>query len=389
MSAGESEDPHLPQTVASDELQRGDQRWKAARAVIKVGTSSITDQAGRLKPFAIEKLCNEIAEARETGHEIVLVTSGAITAGVGALNLKERPTRIRELQAVAAVGQPLLMGRYQKHLSDRGVPAGQVLLTPYDFMHRPQYLHARETLRTMLGLGIVPIVNENDTVADDAIRFGDNDRIAAIVANLVDAQRLVLLTDIAGVFDADPRANDDASLIEEIVEFDPEVVRAAGGAGTVRGSGGMASKIAAARMASWSGVSTTIMAGDCDDAVLAGLSVRPPGTLVRARTQRLSARKLWIAFGMASRGRIVIDDGARGALLHRGGSLLAPGIVAVSGSFNVDDAVDLIDRGGDVIAKGLVRRPSSQMFVEDGGDAAGADPIVVHRDDLVIIPEER
>ena len=357
---------------------------KPMRVVVKVGTSSITDETGRLNSAAIEKLCSEIAATRAEGHQVILVSSGAITAGVGALDLDERPTRIRELQAVASVGQPLLMGRYQSLLKADGLSAGQVLITPYDFMHRPQYLHARETLRTMLALGIVPIVNENDTVADDAIRFGDNDRIAAIVANLVDAQRLVLLTDIAGLYNADPRANDDASLIDEIVEFDPEVVRAAGGAGSVRGSGGMASKVAAARMASWSGVSTVIMAGETPNAILAALTDRPPGTLVRARTSHLTARKLWIAFGMATRGRIAVDQGAYDALVSRGGSLLAPGIVSVVGDFSPDDAIDLVDSTGMVFAKGLVRRSSEAIRARIALEDAG--PVVVHRDDLVIIP---
>jgi glutamate 5-kinase len=217
-----------------------------AIAVVKVGTSSITSERGEIDDASLQKLCREIATARASDHEVVLVTSGAIAAGLPALGLSKRPTDIGTLQAVAAVGQPLLMERLRALLEAHGLLAGQVLLTPHDFGVRSQYLHARETLRRLLDLGVVPVVNENDTVADDEIRYGDNDRLAALVSHLVGADVLVLLTDTAGLFTADPRVDAHASLIEEIVEVDAALESLAGGTGSERGSGGMATKLAAA-----------------------------------------------------------------------------------------------------------------------------------------------
>src|SRR5713101_9799159 len=219
----------------------------ARTAVVKVGTSSITSERGELDDVALLKLGRELASARAAGHEIVLVCSGAIAAGLPALGLATRPADIGTLQAVAAVGQPLLMERLGAILSQHGLLAGQVLLTPHDFGVRSQYLHARETLRRLLDLGVVPVVNENDTVADDEIRYGDNDRLAALVAHLVGARALVLLTDTPGLFTADPRLDTDASLIEQIEAVDAALEAVAGGAGSERGSGGMASKLAAGK----------------------------------------------------------------------------------------------------------------------------------------------
>ena len=226
------------------------------RVVVKVGTSSLTDEQGSIDTEALRALATEIAAVRAAGHEVILVSSGAIAAGLPALGwgAKDRPTDTRTLQAVSAVGQAHRMGEWNRALAAHGLTSGQVLLAPLDFGHRAQYLQARSTLERLLGLGVVPVVNENDAIADDEIRFGDNDRIAALVAQLLAAGLLVLLTDTPGLMDADPRLSSEASLIDEIAEIDQELERVAGGAGTARGSGGMASKLAAARMASWSGV---------------------------------------------------------------------------------------------------------------------------------------
>ncbi len=234
----------------------------AARTiVVKVGTSSITDERGRIVEQAIAKLCSEVADLRAGGDQVVVVTSGAVAAGLPVLGLYPRPSDPAVLQAVSAVGQSRLMGHYDRSLEAAGLVGGQVLLAPLDFWDRAQYLHARETLRLLLGLGVVPVVNENDAVADDEIRFGDNDRLAALVANLLQADLLVLLTDAAGLFTADPRANQEASLIEEVLEVD-QVLSLAGGAGSPRGSGGMASKLAAAKIAAWSGVRVVIASAE-------------------------------------------------------------------------------------------------------------------------------
>ncbi len=226
-----------------------------------MGTSSITDEGGRIVEHAIAKLCAEVAELRSAGDQVVVVTSGAVAAGLPVLGLHPRPSDPAVLQAVSAVGQSRLMGHYDRSLAAAGLVGGQVLLAPLDFWDRSQYLHARETLRLLLGLGVVPVVNENDAIADDEIRFGDNDRLAALVANLLQADLLVLLTDAAGLFTSDPRLGKEASLIEEVLEVD-EVLALAGGPGSPRGSGGMASKLAAAKIAAWSGVRVVIASAE-------------------------------------------------------------------------------------------------------------------------------
>jgi glutamate 5-kinase len=250
-------------------------------------------------------------------------------------------------------------------------------------MIRQQYLHARSTLARLLELGVVPIINENDAVADDEIRFGDNDRIAALVAQLVGAEVLVLLTDIEGLLSADPRLDESASLIEEIVEVDHGLEALAGGSGTTRGSGGMASKLAAAKIAAWSGVRTVIASADRPDVVADAIAATPGvGTIVRPRERRLGARKVWIAFAVGSAGRVHVDDGARSALLHDARSLLARGVTKVEGEFSPDDAVEVVGPQGDVFAKGLVRVDAT-AFRSDTSAELG---VVIHRDDLVMLP---
>jgi glutamate 5-kinase len=358
--------------------------------VVKIGTSSITDARGELVDSALLKLCADLAAARASGHRVVLVMSGAIAAGMPALGLHERPTDIGTLQALAAVGQPRLIERMNAMLSVHGIVAGQVLLTPYDFAHRSQYLHARETLQHLLELGVLPIVNENDTVADDEIRYGDNDRLAALVAHLVHADALVMLTDMAGVYTADPRLDEGASLIEEIIEVDDALESAAGGAGTQRGSGGMASKLAAAKIAAWSGVRAVIAAAGAGDVVVDALGGKAVGTSFAPRAERLSARKLWIAFAQGAVGRILVDDGARTALVAGNKSLRAAGVRSVDGDFETDAPVEITGLDHKVFAKGLCRYSSRQLRDVAGRRTAdlpdGLPHEVVHRDDLVVLP---
>jgi glutamate 5-kinase len=358
--------------------------------VVKIGTSSVTDEHGEIDPAPVEKLCAEVAGLRGLHHRVVVVTSGAISAGLPALGLSgARPTDLATLQAVSAVGQHRLMRVYEDGLSRHGLLAGQVLLAPLDFVNRNQYLHARQTLTRLLDLGVVPVVNENDAVADDEIRFGDNDRIAALVAHLVGADVLVLLTDTEGLFTADPRRDTAASLIEEIVEVDAALQKAAGAPGA-RGSGGMVSKLAAARMAAWSGVTAVIASaartGVLEEAVYGSSGV---GTVFRPHDRRLSARKLWIAFAVGSSGRIEVDDGARRALVSDGRSLLPAGVRSVDGGFVVEDAVELVGPGGEVFAKGLSRHPADRIRDWAGKRSADLPPelsaVVVHRDDLVVL----
>jgi glutamate 5-kinase len=357
--------------------------------VAKVGTSSVTDGSGQVDRGAVAKLCSEVAGLRSAGHRVVIVTSGAIAAGLPALGLERGPD-LALLQAVSAVGQSRLMRVYDDELAAHGLVAAQVLLAPLDFFDRRQYLHARQTLGRLLELGAVPVVNENDAVADDEIRFGDNDRLAALVAHLVDADLLVLLTDTSGLLSADPRLDEKASLIEEVVEVDRQLEAAAGGPGSPAGSGGMASKLAAARIAAWSGVEVLIASAK-RPGVLAAAVERAPGagTLVRASGRRLSARKLWIAFALGARGTVVVDEGARLAIAERGTSLLPAGVVEVRGGFEADDAVELADTAGQVFAKGLARHPAPVVAAWAGRRTSqlpeGVRPEVVHRDDLVVL----
>ena len=358
--------------------------------VVKIGTSSITDERGEISQVAVDKLTAEVAALRSQGHRVVVVTSGAIAAGLPALGLSgARPNDVATLQAVSAVGQSRLMGTYDASFGQHGLVAGQVLLAPLDFMDRSQYLHARDTFGRLLDLGVVPVVNENDAVADDEIRYGDNDHLAALVAHLIYADLLILLTDTSGLHNADPRLDAGASLIEEIVEFDHGLERMAGGRGTIRGSGGMATKLRAAKMASWSGIRTVIAAADRPGVLPAAVAADPGvGTVVRARDRRLGARKLWIAFAKPYEGVLHVDDGARRALVERGTSLLPVGVTAVSGGFAAGDAVEIADAGGRVFAKGLVRMGAKELQAAAGRRTAelpdGAPHEVVHRDDLVV-----
>jgi glutamate 5-kinase len=360
--------------------------------VAKIGSSSLTGADGAVDGAAVEQLCGEVAELRALGHSVVLVSSGAIAAGWSLLGGGPRPTDPATLQAVSAVGQPRLMRVYDDAFAARGLTVGQVLLAPLDFAHRQQYLHARQTLSRLLELGVVPVVNENDATSDDEIRFGDNDRLAALVAHLVAADLLVLLTDTPGLLTADPRTSAEASLIEEVIEVDHELENVAGGAGSAMGSGGMASKLAAAKIAAWSGVETVIAdarrGGVLASAVAGHAGV---GTVVRARGRRLPARKLWIAFAVAPAGTLVVDEGARLALVEREASLLPAGITSVAGRFDAEDAVEIAGPDGVVFAKGLACHPSEQVAAWAGRRTSelpeGVVHEVVHRDDLVVLGE--
>ena len=359
-------------------------------AVIKVGSSSVTRADGDVDEAALVKLCGDLAAARDAGHAIVLVLSGAVAAGLPALGMTRRPTDIGTLQAIAAVGQPRLYARVAAVLETHGIVAGQVLLTPHDFISRSQYLHARETLRRLLELGVMPIVNENDTIADDEIRYGDNDRLAALVSHLLDARTLVLLTDTGGLFTADPGLDSGASLIEEILEVDAALEAVAGASRSAAGSGGMASKLAAGKIAAWSGVRAVIAAAGAPGVVLDALEGRAVGTVIQPRGQKLASRKLWIAFARGAEGRIVVDEGARHALVHGGRSLLPAGVRSVEGDFDVDDAVEVVGPDNRAFAKGLTRYRAHTLGTILGRRTAdlpeGAPHEVIHRDDLVMLP---
>jgi len=359
--------------------------------VVKIGTSSITDDDGGLHLPMVASLCDQVAEQHRLGRRVVVVTSGAIAAGLVELELggERRPGDLVTLQALATVGQSALMETYRAELRRHDLVAGQVLLVPHDFVVRSQYLHARATFARLLDLGVVPVVNENDALADDEIRFGDNDRLAALVANLTGASLLVLLTDTDGLLTADPRHDADASLIEEIVEIDQQLESVAGGAGTARGSGGMASKLTAAKVAAWSGVPTVIARADRPGVVAAAVDGEPVGTRIHARESRMPARKLWIAFAVGAGGRLTVDDGARRAL-ERGSSLLSAGVLEVTGEFEAGAAVEGLAAEGQAFAKGLVRPSAHDVRAVAGRRSDdlpdGAPHVVIHADDLVMLP---
>ena len=347
--------------------------------VVKVGTSSVTDSTGGVDYEVLVNIADDVVHLRAEGWTVVVVTSGAITAGWAEVGKgTPRPTDAATLQAVSAVGQPLLMHAWRNAFGELSTAVGQVLLAPLDFSHRGQYLHARGTLESLQGLGVVPIVNENAAVADEEIRFGDNDRLAALVANLVGASHRVLLTDTDGLLTADPRLDPSATLIEEVSAIDADLVEVAGSSRSGVGSGGMASKLAAARMATWSGITTVIASARAPKSLRKALSEKTGfGTTFHPRSERLSARKSWIAFAVASQGSLTINQGALQALEHDGRSLLRVGVESFDGGFSEGDAVEIKGPGGQVIAKGLVR-VGADGFNE-------SDDVVVHRDDLVLL----
>ena len=284
------------------------------RIVVKVGTSSVTDERGGIDDGAIAKLSADVAEVRATGAEVVVVSSGAVAAGVAALGLESRPGDVATLQALAAAGQPRLMRSWDAALGTHGLVPAQALLVPHDFVDRRQYLHARRTLTRLLELGTVPIINENDAIASNESRYGDNDRLAALVAHNIGAAVLVLLTDLDGLYMTDPRADPTAALVPRVGADDPLLAIRAGRTGSDRGSGGMASKLEAARIASWSGV-RTVIANAARPGVLAGaVADEAVGTSFAAHRRKLAARKLWIAFAARVAGSVTVDDGARTAL---------------------------------------------------------------------------
>ncbi len=359
--------------------------------VVKVGSSSVTSD-GAIDDGAIAKLCSEVAGLRLDGHRVVIVTSGAIAAGLPALGLSpDDPQTDGVLRAASAVGQITLMRAFEAALAAEKLLAGQVLLAPTDFMFRRRYLKSRGTVSALLDLGVVPVINENDAIADDEIRFGDNDRLGALVAHLVEADMLILLTDTSGLFTADPRVDASASLIEEIIDIDQKLEAAAGGPRSGLSRGGMASKLAAAKIATWSGVETVIAATSRPNVLMQAVR-RDAGVGTRfvAREQRLPARKLWIAFALPASGCITVDQGARRALETDQRSLLPAGVREVSGTFAPDDAVEIADLDGAVFAKGRVRWSSADLVMHAGKRTSDVpDHLVdevVHRDDMVVLP---
>ncbi len=364
----------------------------AHRIVVKVGSSLVTDEGRGLDEAAIARWAAQIAQLRALGKEIVLVSSGAVAEGMKRLGWTRRPTAMHELQAAAAVGQMGLVQAYESAFRNRGLRTAQVLLTHDDLADRKRYLNARSTLLALLGLGVVPIINENDTVVTDEIKFGDNDTLGALVANLLDAEVLVILTDQRGLYTADPRRDPAARLLDCVVAGDPALESMAGGAGSAIGSGGMITKVLAARRASAGGAHTVVASGREPEVLMRLAAGESLGTRFVAQTPRLAARKKWLADHLQLRGSVRLDAGAARALLRRGGSLLPIGVTEVVGDFERGEAVAILDPDGREIARGLsgysssearliMRKPSSEIvrilgFVEE--------PELVHRDHMVL-----
>jgi glutamate 5-kinase len=362
----------------------------ARRIVIKVGSSSLTTAAGGIDPDRVRRLVDVLAGLRRRGAEVVLVSSGAIAAGLAPLGLTRRPRGLAAQQAAASVGQGLLVHRYTEELARHGVVTGQVLLTLDDVTRRAHYRNAYQTFAKLIELGVLPIVNENDTVATTEIRFGDNDRLAALVAHLVHADLLVLLSDVEGLYDADPSAPGSSLVTDVVSEADLARVRIgrAGAAGV--GTGGMQTKVEAARIATGAGIPVVLTAADQAPAALAGERV---GTLFHATGRRRPTRLLWLAHATEPKGTLVLDRGAVRAVVERRASLLAAGLTGATGQFVAGDPVDLCDPDGVAVARGLVNFDadevpsllgrSSQELKRDLG--AGYEREVVHRDDLVLL----
>lgn len=364
----------------------------ARRVVVKVGSSLVTNDGQGLDEAAIGEWCRQIAHLAAEKRELIMVSSGAIAEGMKRLGWKVRPQAVHELQAAAAVGQMGLVQMYETKLREHGLRSAQVLLTHSDLSDRERYLNARTTLLSLLKLGVLPVINENDTVVTDEIKFGDNDTLGALVANLVEADALVILTDQKGLFKSDPRQNPAAEFVHAAMAGDPELERMAGGAGTGIGRGGMLTKILAAKRAASSGASTVIAWGREPDALVRLVRGEAIGTLLVAPTQKMQARKQWIADHLQMRGSVMIDEGAVQRLRSGGSSLLPIGMTAVHGEFSRGEVIAIRAQDGVEIARGLAnyaahearllcRKPSNAI---QGLLGYAAEPEMVHRDNLVL-----
>lgn len=361
--------------------------------VVKVGSSLVTNNGNGLDQEAIAAWAAQIAALVKQRKQVVLVSSGAVAEGMQRLGWKKRPTEVNELQAAAAVGQMGLVQMYESCFSQHGLHTAQVLLTHEDLADRKRYLNARSTLRTLLNLNVIPIINENDTVVTDEIRFGDNDTLGSLVANLIEADTLVILTDQQGLYSADPRNNPDAVFIQHAIAGDTSLEKMAGGAGSSVGTGGMLTKILAAKRAARSGASTVIASGRENNVLVRLAAGEAIGTHLNATEMKINARKQWMADHLQLRGKLILDEGAQKVIAHEGKSLLPIGVVAVDGTFERGEVVACCDAQGKEIARGLVnysanevqrimRKPSAQIasilgYVEENE--------LIHRDNLVLL----
>lgn len=363
------------------------------RVVIKIGSRVLTDANGALDMAVIGRICDEIALLRRQGLQVVVVSSGAVAAGRSELGLIDKPRTIPHKQAAAAVGQTRLMQAYETSFAPHDLKTAQVLLTSEDLGSRQRFLNARATLDALLGFGIIPVINENDTVVVDEIKFGDNDNLSALVTNVAEAHLLLILTDIEGFYTADPSTSPDAVLVPVVKAVTREIERAAGGSGSTVGTGGMATKVAAAKKAGKNGVATIMVSGKRKGVIVAALQGEEVGTLFLPSDTGLNRRKHWIAYTLKPSGKIVVDDGAKNALLKKGTSLLPSGVVKVEGKFERGACVRLLGQDGVEFARGLSDYSSSESSRLLGCKSRDIEKIlgyhygdvIVHRDNLVLL----
>lgn len=363
------------------------------RVVIKIGSRVLASAGSGLNSRRIKRIAREIGELHQRGFEIVIVSSGAVVAGMNELGLTKRPREIPLKQAAAAIGQSKLIQMYERMFREYDIKVAQILLTRDDIADRRRFLNSRNTLLTLLSYKVVPVINENDTVAVDEIKFGDNDLLSGLVTNVVDADMLIILSDIDGLFTANPSLHKDAVLIPVVKEIDRNIEEIAGGSTTIEGTGGMTSKVETAKRVSEYGIPTVIMNGNVSGLLNRLFSGFEVGTIFLPKESRLTSRKHWIAHALPTSGRLVLDNGARDALLKRGKSLLPSGITDISGEFEAGDAVSCEDEGGKVFAKGLTNYNSRELARIRGKKTGEIMEIlgykdydeVIHRDNLVIV----
>jgi glutamate 5-kinase len=367
---------------------------KSRRIVIKVGSAVLTSSEQGLDQNRIERLASDISSIMGQGREVVLVSSGAIAAGLAKLGLQKTKSMPLSLkQAAAAIGQSGLMWMYEKTFGTHGKKVAQVLLTREDLSNRTRFLNARNTLQTLLGYGVIPVINENDTVSVDEIKFGDNDNLSSMVVHLTDADLLIILSDIDGLYTADPKIDASAELIPVVEKITAEMERSAGDAHTTLGTGGMRSKLMTAKKVGAFGAPMVILNGKKNGVLQALFEGAAVGTLFLPKPEKQDSRKHWIAYTVCSNGRVMVDDGALEALMNKGKSLLPGGIARVEGSFKVGDCVTCIDRSGNAFARGLVKYSSADLDRIKGLKTSQIESVlghkdydeVIHRDDLVIL----
>lgn len=367
---------------------------KAKRIVIKVGTSTITYANGKRNFSQIDRLAREISDLQNQGKEMILVTSGAVAVGVDRMGLPGKPKTIPGKQAAAAVGQGVLMHTYEKFFADYGQIVAQVLITKTEAIDRHRYTNTRNTFMELMRQRVIPIVNENDVVALDELKIGDNDNMSALVAGIVDADLVIILSDVDGLYTANPQTHPDAVIVPEVAEITPEIEASAGGVGSARGTGGMATKIQAAKAATSSGIHLVIASGTEKNAITRVLQGEELGTLFVSRENRLQFRKRWLAFGAKIAGSIVVDEGCAKAIRKAGGcSILPAGVFAVQGEFLPGSTVSVIDKDAHELARGLVHYSSAELEQIKGCNSGEIANIlghknfdeVIHRDDLVIL----